>query len=93
MNKTIKIASGMLASTVLAGGMALGLAAAGGSTPQAQATGAITETVTQINTMTSAKCYRAVRTEMRYYSHSTKRGWVRLAGPQRTVTTSLHCLK
>jgi hypothetical protein len=93
VNNALKIVSGMAATTVLAGGMALGMVAAGGSTPQAQAAGAVTETVSQVNKMVNAKCYDEVRTETRYYSHSSARGWVRLVKPAKTVATSRHCLK
>lgn len=93
MNKALKIAGGMITTAVLASGMALGLVAAGGSTPQAHASGTTTETVAQVNTMISAKCYREVRTEVRYYSHHAGHGWVRLPAPARTVTISTHCYK
>lgn len=91
MNKALKIAGGMATTTILAGGMALGLVAAGGSTPQAHASGAVTETVSQVNTMVSATCYREVRTEVRYYRHSAGHGWKRLPAPARTVAVSTHC--
>jgi len=100
----ITYAAGMLGTAALAAGMAGGMIAVSGGSPAAApahsaasltsyttAGGAVTETVSQVNRMTSARCYHEVRTEVRYYSHSRTRGWVRLAAPARTVTSTEHC--
>jgi hypothetical protein len=80
-----KIGSAILAVGAIGSGITL----AGGAA--ASASGTTTETVTQVNTMTSAKCYREIRTEVRYYSHSAGHGWKRLPAPARTVSISTHC--
>ena len=94
MRTPVKIAGGMLATSLTAGALAVGMLSTSGFTSaHANASGAVTETVSQVNTMTSSKCYREVRTETRYYSHSSTKGWVRLPSPTRTVTVSTHCSK
>jgi hypothetical protein len=61
-----------------------------GGTP-ANASGSATETVSQTNTMISSKCYREVRREVVYYTHSSTKGWVREPAPKVTTTVSTHC--
>ena len=102
----ITYAAGMLGTAALAAGMAGSMIAVSGGSPESPAvapahsasltsyttaSGAVTETVSQVNRMTSARCYHEVRTEVRYYSHSRTKGWVRLAAPARTVTSTEHC--
>lgn len=77
-------AAALLAGSAFAGGMTL----AGGNASAASAT---TETVSQVNTMISGTCYREVRTERTYYSHSAGHGWKPLPAPRVSVTTSTHC--
>jgi hypothetical protein len=52
--------------------------------------GAVSETVSQVNTMLSPLSYREVRVEHEYYSHSSTKGWVAEPAPRVTTTVSTH---
>jgi hypothetical protein len=85
-----KFAASIVIASASIGSAGIGFAL--GSTP-ANASGSVTETVSQSNVMLSSKCYREVRREVVYYTHSSTKGWVREPAPKVTTTISTHCYK
>lgn len=90
MVRSVKLASSMLGTAALAGTLAFGLTAAAGTSP-ANASGAVTESVSQTNTMISPTCYNEVRRSVTYYTHHAGKGWVHEPAPKVTTTYSTHC--
>jgi len=77
---------------ILATGIAAGSFAVGHGTP-ANAASTRLQTVSQTETIVSAKCYDTHKVTTTYYKYSSKTGWTLYPKPKVTTTSSRTCRK
>lgn len=64
-----------------------------GNSPVANAAGSTIRTISETETMVNANCYKTVKREVTYYTHSSTKGWVRKVAPEVQLTTTETCDK
>jgi hypothetical protein len=77
------------AAVMALSGIVLFGAAKAGSTADASTTQL--QTVTQTETIVSAKCYKTHKVTTTYYEYSKTKGWTKYAAPKKTTTDSETC--
>jgi hypothetical protein len=78
---------------VAAGIVLSGIGAGFAFTGTADAASSVKETISETQNFVSTNCYRTVKVETVYYTHSKTKGWVKEPTPKVTKTTSESCYK